>query len=527
MVRIQEVRASRVSMQPLGVPVFANPAPVNPALGRPGVARPSSENNPTVVVATPADGPRDRPVQITMSPFHGPFDFSALARITPGAQIDFVSIADLMRNGFVYPPHSILGNVKLVTSTFDPSQDMHAAPQPHFMFRDAARGHHHQERADPDWIGHYHRLLCDALASSCGDMRAPYLLQSAGKDSTSIAIAAAEVRPDTVCITYLGGNEENEVISARTIARTLELRHETLECDPGRAYDRYLAVVDRMPLLTADFALLSYVDVATEVVQGGGDGVIDGIGSDNYFGHMVGWKSRWLSRLARRLHLPRQAVELPLVGHNFPLCYVLSTLQMHPVERAFPGSRFTDAEVDALCGRAVSSLSRARLALFQAEMDSAASMDEWWAMASSIAGSGAVGKGICAAAALSLAVAYPFCDRALREWVFNEVPAALLVDPVAHVGKVLMRKHIATRFGHLPYVASKGSFRFDVCGLARSRFEQVHAFAHSQGAILPGAVAWLEHNRERLDNKYHASKFYLLAVLLPWLASHAQERNPI
>jgi asparagine synthetase B (glutamine-hydrolysing) len=463
-------------------------------------------------------------MQINMTPFHGACDFSLLAGISPDAPIDLVSIADLMRNGFVYPPHSIFENVKLVTSSFDPSQDMHAAPTPRFMFREGARGRR-QERADQDWVGHYHRLLCNAVLASCGGMRAPWLLQSAGKDSTSIAIAAAEVRPDAVCITYLGGTEENEIVSARAIAGTLGLRHEALECDPGRAYDRYLAVVDRMPLLTADFALLSYVDVATEVRRGGGDGVIDGIGSDNYFGHMVEWKYRWLSRLARRLHLPRRAAELPIVGHSFPLCYVLSTLQMHPIERAFPGSRFTDAEVDALCGRTVSSLSRARLAPFQAEMDSAASMDEWWAMASSIAGSAAVGKGLYATAALSLAVAYPFCDRALREWVFNEVPHDMLVDPVGHVGKVLMRKHIATRFGYLPYVANKGSFRFDVCGLARSRFEQVHAFARAQADLLPGAAAWLEHNRERFDNKYHASKFYLLAVLLPWLASHAQESN--
>jgi asparagine synthetase B (glutamine-hydrolysing) len=460
-----------------------------------------------------------------MSPFHGACDFTILAGIAPEARIDLVSVADLMRNGFVYPPHSILEGVKLVTSSFDPSQDMFASPKPRFMFREAARGRR-EGIADQDWVGHYHRLLCKAVETSCEGMRAPWLLQSGGKDSTSIAIAAAETRPDTTCITYLGGREENEVVSARTIASTLGLRHETLTCDPARAYDRYLAVVDRMPLLTADFALLSYVDLATQVAQAGGDGVIDGIGADNYFGHAVEWKHRWLSRLARRLRWPRQAAELPLVGHSFTLCYVLSTLQMHPVERAFPGSRFTDAEVDALCGCSVSTLSRARLALFQADMDSAASEDEWWAMASSISGSAAsVGKGLYATAALSLAVAYPFCDRALREWVFYEVPSELLVDPVAHVGKVLMRRHIATRFGYLPYVASKGSFRFDVCGLARSRFEQVHAFARAQAAILPGAAAWLEANRARLDNKYHASKFYLLAVLLPWLASHAQETN--
>jgi hypothetical protein len=39
--------------------------------------------------------------------------------------------------------------------------------------------------------------------------------------------------------------------------------------------------------------------------------------------------------------------------------------------------------------------------------------------------------------------------------------------------------------------------------------------------VLPGAPAWLERHRQRLDNKYDASKFYLLAVVLPWLDHHS------
>ena len=57
----------------------------------------------------------------------------------------------------------------------------------------------------------------------------------------------------------------------------------------------------------------------------------------------------------------------------------------------------------------------------------------------------------------------------------------------------------------------------DVRGLAKARYDQVHAFAVEAQDQLPGARDWLERNRTRLDNKYHASRFYLLAVLLPWL----------
>jgi hypothetical protein len=126
------------------------------------------------------------------------------------------------------------------------------------------------------------------------------------------------------------------------------------------------------------------------------------------------------------------------------------------------------------------------------------------------------------AEALSLRVAYPHCEPRLSEWVYRHVPSGLLLDPVTHTSKVLMRRYIATRFRDLPYVVRKGSFRFALCGLARERFEQVHAVATQVRDAVPGAVSWLERNRRRLDNKYHASKFYLLAVVLPWLQTRAR-----
>ena len=462
-------------------------------------------------------------LQITMSPYYGKSDFSGLA--VDGARrerLDLVSVADLLRNGFVYPPHSIFEDVKLATFGFDPCNDMHDEPEFRFEFRDSEKNKERSNGCLHSLVETYHQLLCDAVENSCKEIRTPWLLQSGGKDSTPLAIAASEVRPDTVCITYLGGHEENEVASARFVAKTLGLRHETLLCDPGRAYDRYLAILGQMPLLTADFALLSYVDLATTIAAGGGDGVVDGMGSDNYFGTPVDRQHRLLEGLARRLNLPNYMAELPLIGRNFMACYLLSTLQMDPIERVFPGSRFTDAEVDELLGREIAELSRSRLALFREELASATSPDERCAMALTVAGgTGGFAKGLFTASALSLRAAYPFCDYKLREWVYRQVPADQHIDPVTHTSKMLVRTHIATRFGDLPYVAKKGSFRFDLCGLARQRFEQVHAYAVRTRDLFPGAVRWLDRNRSRLGNKYHASKFFLLAVVLPWIDHHA------
>ena len=463
-------------------------------------------------------------VQIAASLYESaaPVDFSVLDGYGSGdTALDPISIADLLRNGFVYPPHSIYSNVKVASLGFDGRQDMYDNPRFHFAFQSSRAPARPDTAAVDDRVllETYHRLLCEALSRRIGGMRSPWLLQSGGKDSTSLAIAIAEVRPRTTCITYRGGPEENEVASACLVARKLGLRHETLACDPGRAYDRYLAMVPRMPLLAADFALLSYADLATEVAVRGGDGIIDGLGSDIYFGTPMNRKQRLLWMLARGIRLPRGVFELGPVSRNFKLCYALGTLQMHSFERLFPGSRFTDAEVDELLGRPIAFRSRRRLETFRDDIDAADSGEAMRRVALTISESSAFAKGMYTAGAVSLRAVYPYCDARLLDWVFHHLPDDRLIGP-GGLNKVLVRRHIARRFEHLPYLTAKGSFRFDLCGLARQRFDQVHAFAVEARGLLPGAVHWLERHRERLDNKYFASKFYLLAVMLPWLLDH-------
>lgn len=461
------------------------------------------------------------PIQLIASPFHGEPDFALLADRVERGGLDSVSLADLLRNGFVYPPYSIYENVRLVSCGFDPTQDMFADPVYRPMF--GAPGQRKVRAArKQDWAAEYHRLLSDALVRASHRMAAPWLLQSGGKDSTSLAIAASEVRPDTTCLTYLGGSEENEVASAKHVAQHLGLRHEVLVCDPGRAYDRYLALLPKMPLLTADFALLSYVDLATEIVRLGGDGVIDGLGSDVYLGVPATWHKHLLRLLARNIRLPGFFHDSEYLDLNFELSYLLSTLQMDPFERSFPGSRFTDAEVDALFGRQVAQQSKARLARFAPAISAAGNLTEQLSITLDImATPGGIAKGTYTTTALSLHVAYPYCDAKLRHWITHEVPPEQRMDVRKGINKVLVREHIARRFPQLPYVAAKGSFRFDLRKLAQQRFDQVYDYSLQTRDILPGAPAWLMRHRSRMSNKYHASKFYLLAIALPWVAQHA------
>jgi hypothetical protein len=462
-------------------------------------------------------------VQICVSPYAGEADFSVLEAYGSKAALDRISIADLLRNGFVYPPHTIDRNVKAAITGFDPAQDLHADPVFHFEYQSAAARARPSADAvdDEQLIDTYHRLLCGAVSRSTTGMQSPWLLQSGGKDSTSMAIALAEAAPQTTCITYLGGEEENEVASARFVARKLGLRHESLVCDPGRAYDRYLAAVPRMPLLTSDFALLSYGDLAVEIGVNGGDGMLDALGSDIYFGMPGHWQQRANAFLARGIRLPLSVFESHLIDSNFKLCYVLGTLQMDGFERYYPGSRFTDAEVDALFDCQIATESKQRLQPFRPDILAANSVDARRRISTTILESAVFAKGMYTASALSLRVGYPFCNSELCDWTFHHVPDAMLIGPHS-TNKVLVRRHIERHFQNLPYVAAKGCFRFDLCGLARQRFDQVHDFAVRARHLLPGGPDWLERYRHRMDNKYFASKFYLLAVTLPWLLSRSE-----
>ncbi|WP_158628778.1 asparagine synthase-related protein [Dyella choica] len=458
-------------------------------------------------------------IQIATSPYLSEIDFSPLERFQGGeVSLDLVSLADLLRNSIVYPPHSIYRNVKLAGTGFDPAQDMHATPQYHYAFQ-SALAHSRPTSGTVDenqLLETYHRLLCNSIARTTARMHAPWLLQSGGKDSTTLAIALAETRPDTTCFTYLGGSEENEIPSAKFVAKKLGLRHEALACNPERAYDRYLAMLPRIPLLTADFAALSYADLVTEVHAQSGDGIIDGLGTDEYFGTPMHNTDRLLALLACGIRLPQALFTSKWVSRSFKLCFVLSTLQMNIFERLLPGSRFSDAEVDALLGCDISILSRRRLEQFYPDIDAARSKEAVRRITCTIYESGMLAKGMYMARAVALRLVYPYCDEQLRDWVFHHVPDEYLIGP-GGVNKVLMRKYIARHFKDLPYVQSKGSFRFDLRGLASRRFDQVRTFAEQARDVMPGAPAWLDANRRFLGNKYFASKFYLLAVTLPWL----------
>lgn len=435
--------------------------------------------------------------------------------VLDGKRIDRVSMADILRQTFVTPPFTAMADVFDLAGGFMPRDDagVHFDHEP--PFPPTAVLHDHGDTQA--YVDDYHHHLCASVHRAALPFRRPCLLQSGGKDSTSLAIALARERSDALCATYLAGCEEDEVASAGHVARTLGLRHRVIVGNASRAYRIYVDAVADMPLITADFALLSYLEMASELRKDNVDGILDGIGADVYFGGAHSFRLAALQRLARRWPRAGGLTSVPLIDRSFSLCYLASTLTMSPWQRHFPGSRFTDEETDTLLGEPLAAASRLRSDGFEQAI-ARLTPGQARVLSFTVSEPGASrAKAYCASDAVGIPVAYPFADAAFTRWARHALPGRLKHGDTGRQDKVAMRLHIARRFSDLPYVGRKGSFRFDVRALAEAHYDDVVAMAEQCRHDLPGAPAWLKENRRRRGNKFHASKFYVLAILLPWL----------
>ena len=440
---------------------------------------------------------------------------SKIPNISKG-EIDLQSIVEILRNAIPFTPHTASENLKMLSLGIS-AQKVADNFEFNYSFPFKETKYIHTENDLNQAISQYHSLLCKSLERKIKDKTSTYLLQSAGKDSTSLAIALADVNPGANCITYQGGNEENETQSAKQICSYLGLKHHSLISNTTRAYSAYLKRIPRLKSITGDFAFLSYFDIL-ETISPDSNAVIDGLGSDVYFGAPLSNIQRLSFFLALGLNLPGSFYRMPLINKSFKACYLLSTLELDKLERFFPGSRFTVSEINQLLGNNRTLKLKGRTDLFEEEFSSTSSLVEKRSIALSILeAGGAFAKGRFCADSYDMRVIYPFCDDDLASYI-KCLPLEFRM--IKKTNKVLVRKHIEKHFINLPYVASKGSFRFNLVDFAQNSFDQVFTFAESNDDILPGAKKWLLSNREHLGNKYFASKFYLLAIVLPWLSHH-------
>jgi len=138
-------------------------------------------------------------IRIPASPYAGEADFSVLNTfgVGGGTSIDMVSLADLLRNSFVYPPHTIYNDVNILTTGFAVQHGTQDELRFHLDYQSAAATMRPPSHvvSDDALLRSYHQRLAQAVERCTTHLKSPWFLQSGGKDSTSMAIAVADVVP--------------------------------------------------------------------------------------------------------------------------------------------------------------------------------------------------------------------------------------------------------------------------------------------------------------------------------------------
>ena len=158
--------------------------------------------------------------------------------------------------------------------------------------------------------------------------------------------------------------------------------------------------------------------------------------------------------------------ELPLVDQQLQALLCLATLQMTLSSERFP-ARASPMPKSTSCSDGTSQAFQRRLAPFLPEI---ALGDGFGRVARQYRldrrPTDAFAKGLYTCSALRMQAAYPFCDALFREWVYREVPPDQLIDPKNQDEQGAGPQSYRHAIRQLPYVEAKGSFRFDLRGLA-------------------------------------------------------------
>lgn len=366
-------------------------------------------------------------------------------------------------------------------------------------------------RSDPERLA---RLLTDAVDRAIAG-RDAVLMQSAGKDSCGLLLAvAARGTRGVRAVTFEAGTGESEGASAASLAARFGVPHRVVYGDPGHECRLFLEFAARSPRVVSDVALFPYL-AALERAGAAGSVVLDGLGNDAYMGYVEPARDRWLRRICLAARFPALwgVAEAPALGDR--ASYALKSLLMYPVERALAGSRPSPCRVRELLPGAGRFSGWA--AALDRELRSRSPVDRRAFVRGRTFDFGmTMPKARLAAAFHGAAAVFPYCDRGVVEHCFH-LPRADRYDLASATNKLELRKLLASRIGDAPYLATKGSFRYDVRRFVEVNDEVVARELVAAEEILPGVTKLGRFYRARRRNYVHAYMLTSLFMVAAWL----------
>ena len=347
-------------------------------------------------------------------------------------------------------------------------------------------------------------------------------MQSAGKDSSVLAIALAGIRQEWPTIpvqpvTYDSGVREDEAPLVRDINRSLGLPPPTVvRQDLMRELELATAFLAASPRTVGDLALVAYLACLDRVSAGQGDLVVDGLGGDLHMGVGVSIRQRALLALALRQD---QLARLGGAARSFRMAYVLDRLDCSRVEQIFPGSRLTLSELkSAFPDDTLKELKRVRHGL-AGQVAGAPSVHAWrTALLRLQECHAAIEKVRLACAYFGCTPTLPLASGEVTQVIQSLHPDLKLVGGLRPSNKVVVRTMLA-RVHHDKYIAKvKGSFRWNVSAFTeQGRVRLISDLRDRQLSEIDGnglVAAVMKHRCSEL----RARKLYIAWNYMTWAA---------
>lgn len=284
-------------------------------------------------------------------------------------------------------------------------------------------------------------LLTDSLCRKVGSSRNNLLMLSSGKDSTAIALSAAEAGIPLECVTFSDGTPNDETEKAKGICRHLGLRHHavTIPTDVKRAARTLETFFERSAIPCVDYALLPYLLCLSEF-SAPDHLVIDGMGNDIYMGMPP--KRREMLKLRLRIFDNDFGRRL---CRSLPRTSILRYMANSASKNLIPGNFFTYPEARAIYPGTTDTRD------FWSSCDAAYSGYSYTDLKAVVRGRHhnqevAMRKGRQAAASIGSSVIFPWADNELANYMFNLVRSDKERTSQKH-SKALLRRLLTEKLG--------------------------------------------------------------------------------
>lgn len=347
------------------------------------------------------------------------------------------------------------------------------------------------------------------------------VMLSGGKDSTAIMYGLArEGYKNVVAYTYVPVYGENESMEAGQLCTVLGFEHKVICANYVLDYHAWVEVLNKSKIFSADFAFPATCRLAKEMAEDGVEVLVDGMGNDIYMGHIPPLLESRLRNLALTKFFGKSIWGKEIFFSMIPswkLKYLINSLMMHPIERMFPGSRFSITELKRL-NLPVDTTWNSLQYLTSQVKDYPENIARAYVRGIFFDNYCAMQKSRSASDAYGLQCIFPFEDVMFAEF-YNKYEIQVKFDWKNRINKVALRTYLEDlRAEHGVSDASfnqkKGSFRFNFKEFLLYNREFIKSEFTSISQTQPELYSYIESLNKSTVDYVDVSKIYLIASYL-------------